>query len=238
MPETRAATGDLTSIVLPVRNQEDHVESIVRGYLTALARLPGAFELVVVTNGCTDASPQISERLSATEPNVRHVDLAAGGWGRAVKAGLAAAGGDRLCYTNAARTTPEILTLMLAYAVAYPEVVLKANRRVRDSRRRRLGSLLYNLECRALFDLSVWDINGTPKIFPRTFGKLLELRRDDDLIDAEFNVICRREGYPVIEVPILVTERHGGKSTTGYGSAVRMYLGAFALRREAKVADD
>ena len=103
---------------------------------------------------------------------------------------------------------------MLAYALAYPEVVLKANRRIRESRRRRLGSLLYNLECRALFDLSVWDINGTPKIFPRKFDQLLALRRDDDLIDAEFNIVCRDQGYPVLEVPILATERHGGKSTT------------------------
>ncbi|MBV8079612.1 MAG: glycosyltransferase [Actinobacteria bacterium] len=222
----------LTSIVLPVHNQEDHVAAILRGYLAALGSLPGEYELVVVTNACTDASPRIVDELAEEDGRVRGVDLSEGGWGRAVKAGLASARGDLLCYTNAARTTPEILTLMLAYALAYPEVVLKANRRIRESRRRRLGSLLYNLEVRALFDLSVWDINGTPKIFPRRFDKLLGLRRDDDLIDAEFNVVCRRESYPVIEVPILSTERHGGRSTTGYRSAVRMYVGAFELRRE------
>ena len=44
---------------------------------------------------------------------------------------------------------------------------MKANRKIRDNWRRRLGSLLYNLECRALFDLANWDINGTPKVFPR-----------------------------------------------------------------------
>jgi hypothetical protein len=85
------------------------------------------------------------------------------------------------------------------------------------------------LECRALFDLSYWDINGTPKVFPRKFDKLLALTREDDLIDAEFNVICRRENYPVIEVPILSYRRHGGRSTTSYRSAVRMYLGALQM---------
>jgi glycosyltransferase involved in cell wall biosynthesis len=224
----------LTSIVLPVHDQDDHVEGIVRGYLVALAALPGRYELLLVTNGCRDRSPEICARLAEQEPDVRHIDLVDSGWGRAVKAGLAASHGNLLCYTNAARTTPEILVVMLAYALAYPEVVLKANRRVRESRRRRLGSLLYNLECRALFDLSVWDINGTPKIFPRTFGKLLELSRDDDLIDIEFNVVCRREAYPVIEVPILATVRQGGRSTTGYRSALRMYLGAYALWRQER----
>lgn len=224
----------LTSIVLPIHDQEDHVEGMVRSYLVALAPLPRRHELVLVTNGCRDRSPETCAQLAEDEPTVRHVDLAASGWGRAVKAGLAASRGDLLCYTNAARTTPEILVVMLAYALAYSEVVLKANRRVRESRRRRLGSLLYNLESRALFDLSVWDINGTPKIFPRSFGKLLELERDDDLIDLEFNLVCRRESYPVIEVPILATVRRGGKSTTGYRSALRMYLGAYGLWREER----
>jgi glycosyltransferase involved in cell wall biosynthesis len=223
------AAGRLTSIVLPVHNQEDHVEAIVRGYVAALSALPGRYEVVLVTNACADRSPEICAALADDDSNVRHVDLATPGWGSAVKAGLAASRGELLCYTNAARTTPEILTLMLAYALAYPEVVVKANRRIRESRRRRLGSLLYNLECRALFDLSVWDVNGTPKIFPRSFPKLLELSRDDDLIDLELNVACRREGYPVIEVPILATVRHGGKSTTGYRSALRMYIGAYRL---------
>jgi hypothetical protein len=110
--------------------------------------------------------------------------------------------------------------------------VLKANRKIRDNWRRRLGSLIYNLECRALFDLPIWDINGTPKVFPREFGALLELERDDDLIDLEFAWVCKREDYPILEVPLLATQRHGGRSTTNYGSALRMYVGAWRLKQD------
>ena len=221
----------LTSIVLPVHNQDEHIEAIVRGYMEALDQLPGDHEVLLVTNGCTDRSVEVCGSLAAGRGSIRHLDLAEGGWGRAVNAGLEAAAGEVLCYTNSARTTPEILTLMLAYGLAYPQAVLKANRRIRASFVRRLGSLLYNLECRMLFDLAVWDINGTPKVFPRSFARLLELQSDGDLIDAEFAVTCKLEGYPIVEVPILATERHGGKSTTNYRSAVRMYLGAYKLRR-------
>jgi hypothetical protein len=97
-----------------------------------------------------------------------------------------------------------------------------------------MGSLLYNLECRALFDLSCWDVNGTPKIFPRDFHRLLSLRRDDDLIDAEFVATCRREGYPMLEVPTFSSKRHGGRSTTNVASALRMYWGAVELWREVR----
>jgi len=89
--------------------------------------------------------------------------------------------------------------------------------------------LIYNLETRMLFDLPYWDINGTPKIFPRTFEKLLQLKENGDLIDAEFNIICRTQAYPVLEVPLVSVTRRGGKSTTNLGSAVKMYLGAFLL---------
>ena len=51
--------------------------------------------------------------------------------------------------------------------------VIKASRKIRENWKRRLGSLLYNLECRALFDLPYWDINGTPKVFGRHFIPLI-----------------------------------------------------------------
>jgi glycosyltransferase involved in cell wall biosynthesis len=196
-----------------------------------LDQLPVSYEVLLVTNACRDRSPEVCRKLASSLYGIRSINTEKGGWGHAVKLGLAEAAGDLLCYTNSARTGPEILRLLLLYAISYPQVVIKANRKIRDNWRRRLGSLVYNLECRALFDLPTWDINGTPKVFPRVFDKLLCLTRDDDLIDAEFNAICRREGYQVIEVPVLSTRRHGGKSTTNYASALKMYWGAIELWR-------
>ena len=222
------------SVVLPVRNQEDHIGGLVDGYRAALARVEEDFELVLVPNASTDETAAICRQLAAEDPGrIQVVELAKGGWGRAVKAGLGAASGELLCYTNSARTQPEMLVLLLVYARAYPDVLIKANRRIRDSWRRRLGSVLFNLECRALLDIPSWDINGTPKVFPRKFEGLLALRSDDDMIDAELLTVCARHGYPVVEVPLLATMRHGGRSTTNYVSAARMYLGALRISRWA-----
>jgi hypothetical protein len=58
------------------------------------------------------------------------------------------------------------------------------------------------------------------------------LTRDDDLIDLEFAVIAREERYPLIEVPIVATTRHGGRSTTNVKAAARLYWGAVRLWRE------
>jgi glycosyltransferase involved in cell wall biosynthesis len=219
------------SIVLPVHNQADHIERLVDAYRTALAALPATQEFVLVPNASRDASRERCEAAAAAADDVVVVPLAERGWGRAVRAGLAAARGDVLCYTNSARTTPEMLSLTLMFAVAYPGTVVKTNRKTRDSRLRRLGSLLYNLECRALFGLGVWDVNGTPKVFPRAFGDLLDLTRDDDLLDIEFLAVCKARGYRVVEIPMLENTRHGGRSTTNLRSALALYRGAVQLRQ-------
>ena len=224
----------LISIVLPVHNQADHIRSVVAEYGPALSQIRADSEIVLVPNGCRDDSEGVCRALAEEQAGVRVVPSARGGWGLAVRLGLEAARGNILCYTNSARTAPQDLVLLLHYALTYPDAVIKANRKIREHWSRRLGSLLYNVECRALFDLSNWDVNGTPKIFPPRFTRLLGLTRDDDLVDLEFNVICRREGYPMVEVPIFSRRRHSGRSTTTMRSAVRMYWGAYRLSREVQ----
>jgi glycosyltransferase involved in cell wall biosynthesis len=222
----------LVSVVLPVYGQADHIEQVVQEFDAALRTLAIRYEFVLVVNGSADESLARCEALAAKHEAVRVLHTPLTGWGRAVKIGLAASQGDILCYTNSARTTARELALILLHAVLDPHVVVKATRKIRDSGRRRIGSLLYNLECRALFDLAGWDVNGTPKAFPRQFTRLLNLERSDDLIDLEFAIVCREEGYPVMEAPIFSTLRRGGRSTTTLGTAWRLYWGAFDLWRK------
>jgi dolichyl-phosphate beta-glucosyltransferase len=220
------------SMVLPIHNQADYIRGVIEDTLGVVRRLDVAVELVLVTNGCTDTSYEICRSLSESHEEVKAVNLSQGGWGRAVREGLAACTGEMIGYTNSARTSPEMLALMLCYAQVYPNAVLKVKRRIRDNARRQIGSLVYNVECRLLFDLGTWDVNGTPKLFPRSFGSLLDLDQDGELIDAELLAICQRKRYPIIEVPVLSTARRGGNSTTTYRTALRMYKGAIEMRRE------
>ena len=221
------------SIVLPLHQQANQIAEIAEDYEMALRRLSAPYELLLIVNGSSDGTMAACDALTRRGEHVRAHELAEAGWGRAVRFGLAQARGEVLCYTNSARTSADDLLRLLQHGLAHPDVVVKASRKIRDNWRRRVGSLIFALECRALFDLANWDINGTPKVFPRAFGKLLELERDDDLIDLEFLAVCKREDYPVLEVPLLATQRHGGRSTTNYGSAARMYWGAYQLAKSS-----
>jgi glycosyltransferase involved in cell wall biosynthesis len=223
----------LASVVLPIYNQADHIETVLLEYIAALTRLDFPTELLPVINGPRrDRSLEICRSLEEKHPSIRTLCIDEGGWGRAVRHGLSQAGGDLICYANSARTTARELVLMLLYASVHDDCVVKANRKIRENWRRRLGSLLYNLECRFLFDLAYWDINGTPKVFPRSFAPLMNLQQNGDLIDLEFNALCRRQDYQVLEVPIFSTTRHSGRSTTNWRSAYRMYRGAVQLKKQ------
>jgi glycosyltransferase involved in cell wall biosynthesis len=224
----------LVSVVLPVYRQAEEVSDLARYFATAIAKVGLDYEILLVVNGAADGTLEAARAVASSTPHLRVIDAPSAGWGRAVRTGLANVTGDLVCYTNAARTPDDVLTTLVAHAAANPGLVVKATRRTRDSWSRRLGSLLYNLECRSLFDLPYFDINGTPKVFPREFEYLSQLRRNDDLIDAEFMAECRRHAYPVVEIPIAPTPRRGGRSTTGVSSAMRMYAGAFALRRDMR----
>ncbi len=225
----------LASVVLPVYNQADHIRKVLEEYVESLARLDFGYELLPVVNGPRrDHSVEVCQELGERYPSIRTICIDEGGWGRAVRTGLAAARGEILCYTNSARTTGKDLLLALLYGSIHPETVIKAGRKIREGWVRRLGSLLYNIECRALFDLPYWDVNGTPKVFNRKLSRLLELKRNDDLIDLEFSAICRAEEYPVIEVPIFSSTRHSGGSTTKLSSAFCMYWGALQMHRNFK----
>jgi glycosyltransferase involved in cell wall biosynthesis len=225
---------ELVSVVLPVYRQAEQIADLARSFVTAVQKVGFNYEILLVVNGPPDGTLEAARAVASSVPKLRVIATPDAGWGRAVRLGIEEAKGDLLCYTNAARTPDDVLTALVAHAAANPGVVVKATRRRRDNRLRRLGSLLYNLECRALLDLPFFDINGTPKIFPRRFDHLLQLRRNDDLIDAEFMAECRGQGYPVIEVPIALTLRRGGRSTTKLSSALHMYAGAFALRRDMR----
>jgi glycosyltransferase involved in cell wall biosynthesis len=219
------------SVVLPVHQQADHIVDVVSSLYEAVADLASAVQFVVVVNASTDASAELCRGLAARFEGLVVLERAAPGWGAAVRDGLAHANGDVIVFTNSARTTGADLRTAVALAMLNPDHAVKAVRRTRDRLFRRLGSVLYNFEAKALFGLASWDVNGTPKVFPREFAGLLALAEGGDLLDLEWLVTCDRQSYPLIEFPVTSVRRHGGKSTTRVKSAFRMYWGALRLRR-------
>ena len=89
----------LVSVVMPIRNEASHV----REQLAALAeqKYAGAWELVVVDDGCTDGSITIVEEWRSLLPTVRIVRTSRRGLNNARGTGAAAASGELLAFCDA-----------------------------------------------------------------------------------------------------------------------------------------
>lgn len=150
--------------------------------------------------------------------------------GLSVRTGLDAARGAILAYTNTARTDPALLPeFVRRYRTSDGGCLVKACREARQAPLREFGSLLYNLEARLCFGIRSGDVNGTPKVFGRALYRSLRLTSTGDLLDLELMAGAARRRVPVVELPVRGFRRHGGKSSTTWKSALKMYGGALRL---------
>jgi hypothetical protein len=213
------------SVILPVLQPSAELADVAARHATALADGLGVpFEVIVVAAAGTQ--PPLP-----AHPAMRAVTAPGPGWGAAVRAGLAAARGQILCYTNGGVDPGELLT-MLRISLASPAVVVRVNRKTRSNLARRVGSLAFNGLCRRLFRLSCWDVNGTPKIFARVHHPaLLALRSTNDLIDLEFTIRCHREGYAVVEHPVHTNTVHNERPL-GITGGTALFVGAWRMAQE------
>jgi glycosyl transferase family 2 len=220
------------SVVLPCRNQADHISQVIARYFEPLDTLGRPYEIVAVPNASTDATLEVVAALAAREGRVRMVENPRGGWGLSVLTGLRAARGEVLCYANSSRTDPTHLPALLDLYLRKQPCVAKVRRAQRGAPLREAGSWLYNLEARILFGLRARDVNGTPKMLSRSFFEGSALGSTGDLLDLELLAKAHRMGLPIVDFVVTGFKRHGGRSTTGLLSAWGMYAGAVRLRRE------
>ena len=222
------------SIILPIYNQEDQIIKIYDAYSKILEQANISFELIFVVNGSSDGSLKIAESIQEKDTRVKAFYTSKSGWGLAVKYGIQQSVGEKICYTNSARTAAKDLLLVLKYAQVNKDNIVKANRILRESYIRSAGSIIFNLENRFFFRTPIWDVNGTPKVIPAQILKNIDIVSDGDLLDAELIAKVFKSKHLVIEIPILSTTRLSGKSTTNLLSAFNMYFGLISLRRIIK----
>jgi glycosyltransferase involved in cell wall biosynthesis len=224
------------SVVLAVRNQADHIVRVVESYVAMLEQLDQPFEVILVENESEDDSLRLCRGLAGRHPSVSVIHNDRRGVGRAVRTGMAVAKADALCYTNSAYTTPATLRSAIELYFENPGCLVNTVREHRYPFKRRAGSQLFNAECRALFGFSTRDVNGTPKVFPRSLFDRLALKIDGGLFDVEFFLGAEREGANIVDLRVPFTPRFGGKSATNLRLSAELYAGAFLMWLKLKGA--
>jgi glycosyltransferase involved in cell wall biosynthesis len=111
----RSRSPVLLSLVAPVYNEEQLIELFVRRACAALADY--TFELVLVDDGSSDATPQLLDQLADQDPRVRVIHLSRNfGHQAALTAGLEHAIGDVVAMIDAdLQDPPELIPTMIQH---------------------------------------------------------------------------------------------------------------------------
>lgn len=219
------------SIILPCYNEAANLPELLRRFRPFADRYP--FELILVNNGSTDDTAAVLERL-LRDPVHRfarsHLVPVNQGYGYGIMAGLRATTREVLAYSHAdLQCAPDDLFAAYDKWVAAPDHdhLLVKGRRMR----RRAGEALITrgLQWAATLVLMtpLSDINGQPKLFPKSFLHALPNPPHDFTFDLYVLYRARRAGWRIDTVPVDFGQRRHGVSHWAFSwrSKARTTLG-------------
>jgi dolichyl-phosphate beta-glucosyltransferase len=235
------------SIVLPAYNEEQRIGPALDElfeYLTAnsparegarLAAELGSVEVLVVDDGSTDATVSIVEQRAAAPPAgaplLRVLREPHSGKGGAVRAGMLAAAGDLVVFTDADMATPPDQLPLLLDALADHDLALGSrvqpdgsDRRASQPPRRRLMGKVFHLLAALWVTGSVPDTQCGFKGFRAAVARDLFSRQTltSIVFDAEIIHLARRRGYRLANVPVEWTDKLGSRMQVRLGLALRV----------------
>jgi polyisoprenyl-phosphate glycosyltransferase len=216
----------LLSVVAPVYNEEATVEEFYSRVCTALDGL--RFELVLVDDGSTDASPEMLRELASSDPRVHVVYLSRNfGHQTALTAGLDHADGDAVVMLDAdLQDPPELIPRMLDHWRAGCDVVYAVREQREGESRFKLATARWFYK---LFDkLAQVDLQHNSGDFRlldrRALNALLSMRERSRFLRGMTVWV----GYRQAAVPYCRDPRFAGETKYTIGKMLRFSLDAIS----------
>jgi len=239
--DNRRANSNKVFIIIPSYNEEKRLGGTLDSYANYFSKSGmDDFEIMVVCNGCHDATPQIAADFSRRFPQIKVLNIPEKiGKGGALIRGMEMACGDTVAFVDADEsTTPEELHKLIK-EMGDVEVVIGsrwlpgANILVKQPLSRRIASRGFNLLVRLVLGLHFKDTQCSAKVFTkRAINDVVsQLRTTNFAFDVELLYRLQKVGYQVKEVPVNWENKNG--STLSMRKAIpTMFLTVVRLRLE------
>ncbi len=207
------------SVVMPAHDEEAYLIDAVGAVVSGLRERGGTFEVVVVENGSTDATPEVARALADELPEVRVLSLAEADYGAALREGFLASTGDLVGIFDV--DYYDLAFLEAATEVARPggPVIVVATKRGEGSSDtrplpRRVVTSVFSFILRAGFGLGVSDTHGMKLVRRDPLVPLARACRvGTDLFDTELILRAERSGLVAVEIPVAVEETRPSRTS-------------------------
>ena len=211
------------SLVIPVFNEEQCLEELIRRCLGVGRATGREFEIILVDDGSRDSSPAIIEAQGAANPEVTGILLNRNyGQHAAVMAGFARAGGEVVVTLDAdLQNPPEEIPRLLAKIAEGHDVVGTVRRRRRDTFFRKTVSRLVNRMVRAATRVDMHDYGCMLRAYRRPIVQaLLDCRESTRFIPVLANSFALNPA----EVEVDHAPRDAGASKYNIIRLLSLYL--------------
>ena len=224
-PDDRPRFDVPLSVFFPCYNEAENVERVVRRAAEVLDELVTDWEITIVDDGSADATGRIADRLAGEDPRIRAAHHETnGGYGMALRTGLAAATKEYVFYTDGDGQfdIAELGRLLGLRERADIISGYRANRR--DGLLRRLNARCWGWLVQRVLGFRCRDVDCAFKLYRREIFDRIELRSTGALIDAEILARAVRRNYTILDVPVTHLPRVAGEQT---GAKIGVILRAF-----------
>ncbi|HEX8169851.1 MAG TPA: glycosyltransferase family 2 protein [Thermoanaerobaculia bacterium] len=204
------------SLVIPMYNEELNITHAIAAAVEALERHAGDYEIIVVDDASTDASPRILAALAEENRRIRVLRHDRNRkLGATLRTGFSAATKDLVFYMDAdIPFDPDVLGRAVRAMEITGADVIAAYRhdRTMEGLRRGIYTLAYNSLIGMLFGWPHRDINFSFKLMKREVLETIVLKSEGSLIDAELIVKAKNHGFAIQQIGIDYFPRLRGQS--------------------------
>lgn len=229
------------SVVAPVYNEAEAIESVVKYWKDVLDGTGIAAEIVLANDGSTDNTLQILERLKQEIPCLRVVSYTPNrGYGYALKTAIQASRGEVVVSLDSdgqfdLADFPKLLKL---YREQNLDFVTGYRDRKKDSLMRVVADRGLNLIVRTMFHLSLRDTNCALKLMRGSMIRAMHLEATGYPTPTEITVKMVKLGARTGESAVAHHERVAGQSKLKFvKTSVSMFRFLLYLRKRIKLYD-
>ncbi len=226
------------SVFFPCHNEAATVETLVAKTIDVLGAISTDYEIIIVDDGSTDDTGQISDRLAAEIPAVKVVHHKTNlGYGAALQSGFRAAAKELVFYTDGdaqfdIAELADLTPLMRQY-----DIVSCYRRNRREGLIRRFNAFCWSKIVSMVFGIKLRDVDCAFKLYKRRIFDDIEMKSTGALIDAEILARARQKGYTITQTPVSHYPRQAGRSSGASIAVIARAFGELFKLRKQILAD-